>query len=87
MLILLYVVDILWISSQWFIGAIFPLWHRDAIPWPWAALNAVLTICISLSALRVADPYSLKGTALLLVISIVGYVVDVLMVDHAGILK
>lgn len=87
LLILLYLIDTLWIVSQWLIGLAAPTWRRHRVPWEWALLNAFSAICLGLAALLLNDWYAMTGILILFVVSLVGFVADVFLVDHSGILK
>ena len=87
-LILLYIIDVLWVISQWAVGKLFISWKRQFIPWAWAILNSIL-ICF----LWILDQIfgngiynNLIGLVCLLTLNIIGFIVDVIMVDYYDIL-
>jgi hypothetical protein len=82
LLILLYVVDILWIISQWFMGRVANSWHREFIPWGWCILNTALLAGITLLNVWAHGTYSNWGYALLLAMNIAAFVVDVVLMDY-----
>jgi len=85
-LIALYAIDVLWITSQWALGKIFPSWRREFIPWAWGILNTVLIVCMTLLWLIVDDLYSSTGLIWLGILNGVAFVVDVILVDYYDIL-
>jgi hypothetical protein len=82
LLVALYIIDVIWIASQWVLGKILPRWRRVFIPWAWAILNSVLVVCIVLLNLLVSDLYSPNGMILFFILNLVGFVVDVVLVDY-----
>lgn len=82
-MILLYVVDVLWIVTQWLIGRFAPDWRRSFVPWAWAILNTVLVV--ALFVLGVAFGAGIHtGPGLLCVagLNILAFVIDVVLVDY-----
>jgi hypothetical protein len=77
----LYAMDIIWIASLWFLGEIKPAWKRGFIPWGWAILNTVLIFLTILISQAMADPYSTVGMALILLMNIIAFLVDVVLID------
>lgn len=82
LLIILYVIDVAWIISQWILGKILPKWRRAFIPWAWAILNSILVICIVVLGFFVDDKYSTFGIIILFVLNFIGFIVDVVLVDY-----
>jgi|GEM_PF-2252914 len=82
LLIILYVIDVAWIISQWILGKILPKWRRVFIPWAWAILNSILVICIVALGFFVDDKYSTFGIIILFVLNLIGFIVDVVLVDY-----
>jgi len=82
LLIILYVIDVAWIISQWILGKILPKWRRAFIPWAWAILNSILVICIVALGFFVDDKYSTFGIIILFVLNFIGFIVDVVLVDY-----
>jgi hypothetical protein len=82
LLITLYVIDVLWIISQWVFGKIIPLWKRNFLPWVWGVLNAVLVIFIIILKFIVGDIYSTTGLIWLLGLNFIAFLVDVVLVDY-----
>lgn len=78
----LYVIDVLWIVSQWVVGKIIPKWKRDFIPWVWGVLNAVLVLLMCVLGLIVKDIYSITGISWLLGLNFIAFIVDVIMIDY-----
>jgi hypothetical protein len=87
LLIILYVIDVAWIISQWILGKILPKWRRAFIPWAWAILNSILVICIVALGFFVDDKYSTFGIIILFVLNFIGFIVDVVLVDYYDALK
>ncbi len=81
LLIILYVLDIAWILSQWVLGSIFDNWKREFIPWSWAALNSIL-VAGMLGLNAIVDLYTVEGILALLGLNIVGFIVDVVLVNY-----
>jgi len=84
LLIILYVIDVAWIISQWILGKILPKWRRAFIPWAWAILNSILVICMVALGFFVDDKYSTFGIIILFVLNFIGFIVDVVLVDYYG---
>jgi len=82
LLVTLYVIDVLWIISQWILGKIIPTWKRGFLPWGWGVLNAVLVIFIFALKFIVGDIYSTTGLAWLLGLNFIAFLVDVVLVDY-----
>ena len=82
MLLILYVVDVLWISSQWVLGLAFPSWKRTFVPTAWAILNSLLIMGILLLSLLPGDVYGDLALVALLVLNILAFVVDVVLIDY-----
>jgi CDP-diglyceride synthetase len=87
LLIILYVIDVAWIISQWILGKILPKWRRAFIPWAWAILNSILVICMVALGFFVDDKYSTFGIIILFVLNFIGFIVDVVLVDYYDALK
>ncbi len=81
LLILLYIIDVVWIASQWILGKLIPSWRRAFIPWAWAILNSVLVICMVVLGIVVKDVFSRAGIISLFVLNLIGFGVDVVLVD------
>lgn len=82
LLIALYVVDVVWVISQWIIGRLFPSWRREFIPWAWALLNSALVICLLALRILARGVYSVPGLVLLGVMNGIAFVVDIVLVDY-----
>jgi hypothetical protein len=82
----LYILDVLWIVSQWGIGKFARSWERRFIPWAWAALNIVLIILMVLMRLLAGDIYSNANLIWLVFINAIAFVVDMFLVDYYKIL-
>jgi len=82
LLIALYVIDVLWIVSQWALGKLIPGWKRAFIPWVWGILNTALVVCVVFLSIIIKDIYSTTGLAWLLVLNFLAFVVDVILVDY-----
>jgi hypothetical protein len=81
--ILLYVIDVLWVFSQWAIGRVFRRWRRPFIPWAWAILNSLLIGSFYVLDLVFADNvYDHVGLTCLLGLNVLGFIVDVVLVDY-----
>jgi hypothetical protein len=82
LLIALYIIDVAWIISQCVLGKIMSPWQREFIPWAWAILNSVLVVCIIMLNFLISDLYSTIGLIWLFVLNLVGFLVDVVLVDY-----
>lgn len=82
LLIVLYVVDVLWIISQWLLGKFFGSWHREFIPWVWAGLNISLIVGMAIVRCGVSDPYSKSMLLPVLVMNVAAFVIDVVLSDY-----
>lgn len=82
LLVTLYIIDVLWIISQWVLGKIQPSWKRGFLPWVWGVLNATLVIFIFALKFIVGDIYSPTGLMWLLGLNFVAFIVDVVLVDY-----
>ena len=82
LLVTLYLIDVIWITSQWLLGKLFPSWRRSFIPWAWAILNSVLILSIMLLNLLVQDLYSISGIVIIFVLNLIAFIVDVILVDY-----
>lgn len=81
-MVFLYMIDVIWIVSQWGLGRIFKSWKRAVIPWAWAILNGVLVICTILLNIVIKNVYTITGLGWLLGFNLVAFVVDVVLVDY-----
>jgi CDP-diglyceride synthetase len=82
LLIILYVIDVAWIISQWILGKILPKWRRAFIPWAWAILNSILVICIVALGFFVDDKYSTFGIIILFVLNFIGFIAQIVSVSR-----
>jgi hypothetical protein len=83
LLILLYVIDVLWVASQWGLGKALRSWRRPFVPWAWAILNTVLIVLLFVLDRIFGDAiYSAAGRTCLLVLNVLGFLVDVVLVDY-----
>lgn len=78
----IYMIDVVWIISQWLLGKINKNWRRGFIPWAWAILNTVLIIAILVSDYSIHDLYSNIGLIVMLLVNLTGFIFDVLLVDY-----
>lgn len=83
LLILLYVIDILWIGSQWLTGRIRQEWKRPMVPWAWCILNMGLIASLTIIRYFSGDSqYSDIAMVLFLLANVVAFVVDVILIDY-----
>ncbi len=82
----LYVVDVLWIVSQWALGKIFRNWRRSFIPRAWGILNTALIVLMVVLRLTMGDLYSGIGLILLGIVNGIVFVIDVMLVDYHDVL-
>lgn len=81
LLIFLYAVDVVWIASQRILGWCRNTWCRTIIPTAWAYLNTSLIIGILLIAYCVGDMHSTHGLTGLLILSVIGFIIDIALLD------
>jgi hypothetical protein len=82
-LTLLYIIDVLWVVSQWAVGKVVPSWRRQFIPWAWAILNGVLTLfMLALDMIFGNTIYNTIGMSFILGINVLGFIVDMILVDY-----
>ncbi len=81
-LLFLYGTDVLWLATLWVLGQIKDrrLKHSD-LHWGWAILNGVLGVSIWAILQSVADPYSVWPLRLLVGLGVVGFVIDIFVID------
>jgi len=77
----IYAIDVIWIASQWGLGRIISRWKREFVPWAWAILNSALVMGLFLLR-SLCDSYSTQGLVVLLVLNVVGFALDVVLVDY-----
>lgn len=82
LLIMLYSIDVLWITSQWGLGKISTAWRRTFVPWAWAILNSLLLISILILHLVTRDLFSNTSLIWLGCLSAIGFVVDLILIDY-----
>jgi hypothetical protein len=85
-LITLYSIDVAWIVLQWVLAKVWKSWARPFFPWAWGLLNSVLIISIVSIAPIFGGVHTLGGLIALLVVNVVAFVIDVLLVNHYGVL-
>lgn len=81
-MVVLYMIDITWIISQWALGKVLKTWKRAVIPWAWAILNATLVLLTVILNLVIKDIFTVQGLGWLLILNLVAFVVDVVLVDY-----
>ncbi|HVT17276.1 MAG TPA: hypothetical protein VHQ90_14000 [Thermoanaerobaculia bacterium] len=83
LLIWLYLLDVLWIGSQWLLARFSSSCRRSHYPWRWFILNLTL-IGLMLSLFRASrgDVYSQISLAILLVLTASAFIVDIVMTDE-----
>lgn len=86
LLILLYLIDMAWILSQWTLHKVRSVWRRSGFPWPWAVLNTSLVTLLVLGRVISGDFYSEGMLISLCILSVVGFIVDMVLVDQYGVL-
>lgn len=82
LLVALYVIDVVWIESQWLLGALMPSWSRPSIPWEWAVVNAALVLAMVLMQRFAADAYATRSLLALLAFNAVAFAIDLFLVDR-----
>ena len=86
LLILLYLIDMAWILSQWTLHKVRSVWRMSGFPWPWAVLNTSLVTLLVLGRVISGDFYSEGMLISLCILSVVGFIVDMVLVDQYGVL-
>lgn len=86
LLVVLCLVDIVWICTQWLLGQLFSSWQRPFIPYAWAILNSSLVVGILLVIWIVKNSYSFIALCLLAILNVIAFIVDVILVDHYDLL-
>ena len=81
-LVLLYVIDVGWVLSQKLLGALVQAWKRERVPMGWAFLNTGLIVGLLVIRGFSADVYSLPAVWWMFGLSVAGFVVDVVLLDH-----
>jgi hypothetical protein len=89
LLISLYILDVLWILSQWIVARFSRAWTRHSYPWPWLFLNGIQVALIwGLGAFAFGgDYYSVGMLWCLAVISAIAFIIDVILIDRSGVLQ
>ena len=83
MLIILYVIDVFWIGSQWLFAKFFGAsWRRAHIPWGWAILNSAQILCLLALHYLCSEMYTGIGVIALAAINMVAFLVDVFLLDY-----
>jgi len=83
---LLLIVDIIWIFFQIIFGIINKKWKRKVVPWGWGILNFGTLIFLLILGYK-SVLYSKIGLALSGLTFTIATLVDVLLIDHYGLLK
>lgn len=82
----LYLIDVLWILSQWVLGQTLKGWRRSFIPWAWCLLNAALIAGMVVVRLTLGDLHADGALVWLALLNSVAFVVDVMLVDYYDLL-
>ena len=85
-LIALYAIDVAWIVLQWILAKVWKSWARAFFPWAWGLLNSILILSVILIPPIFGGVDTPSGVIAFLVINLVAFVIDVLLVDHYGVL-
>jgi hypothetical protein len=85
-LIAIYAIDVVWIFTQWLLGLILPRWRRKFIPWAWGLLNTVLVVAMFATDQLLKDPFSNTALEVMLGINVIGFLIDVMLVDYFDVL-
>jgi hypothetical protein len=83
----LYAIDVIWIVAQWLLGKIRRRWSRPFIPAGWAYLNTGLIAAMALTRLAYPDQFALPAIAILGVLNVAAFVIDVILIDHYRVLR
>ncbi|PYL63297.1 MAG: hypothetical protein DMF24_00835 [Verrucomicrobia bacterium] len=83
-LVVVFVLDIFWILSQWALGRLFSKCKRDSVPWGWLYLNIgmVAVLIIPYAIWGKGPMYSNLGLALILAANVLAFMVDVFLLDY-----
>lgn len=82
LLIALYIIDIVWVLSQWFLGVLMKSWRRHSIPWSWCILNSCLVLAMLVMHFVQSDFYSTAGLLFLGIVNTAAFVLDVVLIDY-----
>ena len=85
LLLLLYAIDVGWVLAQWVLSRAFSTFHREAIPWMWALLNACAAGALLVPMLWTDSLVSSGYLTWVGITSVLAFVVDVILVDYADI--
>jgi hypothetical protein len=83
-LVVVFVLDIFWILSQWALGRLFKRCKRSFIPWGWCYINIAMVIGLT-GAVAIwgkATMYSDAGLAFILGGNVLAFAVDVFLLDY-----
>jgi hypothetical protein len=82
LLIVLYLTDIFWVLSQAVLGRMIKAWRRSSTPWPWAILNTALLAGTLIIHQSFADIFGFWSLAALTILNIVGFLIDIILLDQ-----
>ncbi len=86
-LMAIYAIDILWVLNQYLLGWIVPSLAREQIPWQWAVINLAALLFLSPIFVFRIGAFSDLGLAIMLLVNVVAFVVDVFVVDVFYVVK
>ncbi|CCH99245.1 hypothetical protein [Microcystis aeruginosa] len=84
-MLILYVVDVFWLLSLVFLRKLFRR-QLNSIPLSWFVLNLFLFILIIILNYLINDLYSTVGLAWLVVLNLIGFILDVVIIDYSDLL-
>ena len=85
-LLVLCLLDVAWVLSQWVFGGVIPALKRSRVPWPWALLNGGVALLTAGILWTASDPFDTTPMTILLVVNLAAFVIDVVLVDHYDLL-
>lgn len=80
-LLSLYILDVLWILTQWALGLAMRTWKRRFVPFAWGILNSLLIVSLIVARIVVGDIYSELGLIIIGLLNVVAFFADVILVD------
>ena len=85
-LVTLYSIDVAWIVLQWILAKIWESWERPFFPWAWGFLNSILILLVISIPPVLGSIDTPPGLIAFLTVNVVVFVINVLLVDHYGVL-
>src|SRR3989304_2628517 len=87
LLMFIYGVDVLWVAGQFLLAKLHSGFHREQVPWKWAAINLVAIALIAAVYNSAIGGFSQAGLWALLVINAIAFILDVIIVDYFRVVR